>query len=829
MNRRALYAAAFFLLGLMIGWIVSRLVFPDANGPVSILIALLGGIGLGLLIMGAWTRRGVFGEKPAPTPAAVDSSPGEPLPAPPSDAQTLAPVAAAVGVKTLWSNSRMELVRDANRYTAQARRIGKYDSVKFSVVLPREWFKDPDATNSPQVETRAVLKSFTTVGTFALVMFVLSLGVYLFTRLYRIGEFPISFLGDEAVVPRLARDLLENGFNDPKLGWFPLYFDFFFVVNPLISVYLQTLPIPFFGVSIEVARATSAIFTVFGVMAVAFTLKMFFQARYWWAAVLFLALTPTWFFHSRTVFDTVTATAFYAIFIFCYLLYRYRSPRYLFLAVLSAAAVFYSYPAAQLILALTAVLLAISDARYHLKHYRMWLFALPLIGVLLIPYVRFALDHPDESWYHLRSVGSYVVKDIPIGEKITGFISRYAQGISPLYWFLPNSVDLMRHRMLDYGHLPLVVLPLLLVGIGVCIAKFRESKYRVLLIALVSAPFAAALVDVLILRLLIFVIPAILVGMLGMEWLLQRFASRLSPQLVGVGLFAVLTFGSLWMTRDALTNGPTWFQLYDLYGMQWGTKQVFDVLKEIRATSPRSPIVLTSSWSNGTEEFVSMLMPDDPLTRTRTIDAWIENKEDLSRNTVFVMTPSELQTAGESGKFQEPERIWSIRYPNGTDAFEFVRMQYVDDIDEVFRLEKEVRARPVIDNAVLNGETVQVIHSQFDSGGVKDLFDGDNFTLARGREANPLLIEIDYPTPRPITSLFAAFGRMRSNIVVSLYPPDSNEPTIYTNRDERDEGIPEITMEFPGAPPLVERVKVEIEHLDSPGEAKVHVRELQLR
>ena len=70
---------------------------------------------------------------------------------------------------------------------------------------------------------------------------------------------------------------------------------------------------------------------------------------------------------------------------------------------------------------------------------------------------------------------------------------------------------------------------------------------------------------------------------------------------------------------------------------------------------------------------------------------------------------------------------------------------------------------------------------------------------------------------------------MRSNISVSLYPPDSDEPKVYTNEDLRDVPIPEITMEFPDAPPLVQRVRVEIEHLDSPGEAKVHVREIQLR
>lgn len=838
MSRRVIYAVALFLSGLMIGWIVSRLVFPETNGLVPLIVVFVGGLGLGALVMGAQARRGSFGTKQSTVPpgsqplseaVTPDAAMPEPVPQDASESLDPALAASAARAQTVWNPSRLSFTREVNRFSAQARDFGKYDAVRFSVVLPPTWFKQGDASKASGVETSAVLRSFTTVGGFAFVLFLLSIAVYAFTRLYRIGDFPISFLGDEAVVVRLARDLLQDGFKDPKLGWFPLYFDFFFVVNPLISVYLQTLTIPFFGVSIQVARATSAIFTIFGVMAVALTLKKFFDARYWWAAVLVLALTPAWFFHSRTVFDTVTATAFYAIFLFCYLLYRYRSPRYLFLAVLAAGAVFYSYPAAQLVIALTAALLGISDLRYHIRHYRVWLVASPLIVVLLIPYARFALDHPEESWYHLRSVDSYVVKNIPPGDKLAGFILRYAQGISPLYWFLPNSVDLVRHRMLDYGHLPLFLLPLLIVGLGVCIAKFRESKYRVLLIALISAPIAAALVDILILRLLIFVIPAVLLGMVGMEWLLNRFAARLDPRLIGVGLFVILSFGSLWMTRDALTNGPTWFQNYDLYGMQWGAKQLFEVLRQVRQASPRSPIVLTSSWSNGTEEFVNMLMPDDGLIRTRTIDAWIENKEELSRNMIFVMTPAELETARESGKFKPVENIWRISYPNGEDAFHFVRIEYVDNIDEIFRIEKEERAKPVTENVEVNGETIQIIHSQFDSGGVKDLFDGDAFTLARGREANPLLIELDYPTPRPISQLFASFGKMRSTVTVSLYAPDSDEPKVYAETDNREESIPEITMDFTDPPPLVQRVRIEIEHLDSPGQAKVHVRELRLK
>jgi 4-amino-4-deoxy-L-arabinose transferase-like glycosyltransferase len=826
MSRRVLLALALIAFGLTIGLLASRLFDSVGTGGLALFLAFLAGLAVGALLMVATLPRQGQGASLPLKPPELDTAP--PFPLTPSEGNGGVPVTAAEPAPVAPA-SRFRVTRQQNRYSAQARDIGRYESVKFSVVLPREWWQPTQTGGGEQIATGAVIRSFARAETFAWVMFAFSLLAYAFTRLYKIDEFPISFLGDEAVVVTLARDLVRNGFHDPKLGWFPLYFDFFFVVNPLISVYLQAIATQLFGTSIAVTRTASALLTLVSAGAVALTLKSFFGLRYWWTAVLFLAITPAWFFHSRTVFDTVTATAFYGIFLFCYCLYRYRSPRLSFLVIVAAAAVFYSYPAAQLVLALTSILLALSDLDYHLKNVKWWVLALPVIALTLIPYFRFVQEHPEESWYHLRSLDSYVVQDIPLSEKITGFFTRYAAGISPLYWFVPNDIDLVRHRMKDYGHLPLLALPLILVGIGVCISRLRDSRYRLLLIALVSTPFAAALVDVLILRLLSFVIPAALLAVLGLEFLLNRFAARLSHRLISVLLLVLLSFGGIWMTRDALVNGPTWFEAYDLYGMQWGAKQLFQVLGELRDAAPKSPIVMTSSWANGTEEFIEFFMPEDRMIRTRTIDAWIENQEPLSRNILFVMTPNELARARASGKFAEPERVWRLDYPNGARAFEIVRMAYADNIDELFEQERRERAKPVTEAVAVREGTVTLTHSQFDSGRAQDMFDGDNYTLARGRDANPLLLELEYPTPLPISGLDASFGQMRFAIKVSLFAPGSTQPAVYEETWGGDAPIPEIHMTFENPPPQVKRIRVEILHLDSPGEAKIHVRELQFR
>ncbi len=72
----------------------------------------------------------------------------------------------------------------------------------------------------------------------------------------------------------------------------------------------------------------------------------------------------------RTAFETVLMVSFHALFLLCYLLYRYRSPRYLYAALVFGAATFYSYSIGQTIMLVSGVFSLISDWRYHLHHWR---------------------------------------------------------------------------------------------------------------------------------------------------------------------------------------------------------------------------------------------------------------------------------------------------------------------------------------------------------------------------------------------------------------------------------------------------------------------------
>ena len=345
----------------------------------------------------------------------------------------------------------------------------------------------------------------------AWVFFILALLIYILTRFWRITDYPIYFFSDEAIQSLTASDLIRNGFRSPEGQLLPSYFKNYQVYNLSLSVYLQLLPVYFWGLSAALTRGVSALVSVFGVIAVSLTVKTAFQSRYWWTAVLLMAAMPAWFLHSRTAFETVLMVSFFALFLYFYLLYRLRATGYLFAAMVFAAASFYAYSNGQAIIALLVLFLGVSDWRYHWQvvrgvvQRREWGTAVAFIGLTLLliaPYVRFRLTYPTDLAYHLRTLDSYWFKqDLTLTQKFGLFSERYVYGLSPGYWFWPNSHDLERHRMLGYfGHLRPETLPLLLIGLVICLWRWRSPAHRAVLLALLAVPVGAANVDIAITR-----------------------------------------------------------------------------------------------------------------------------------------------------------------------------------------------------------------------------------------------------------------------------------------------------------------------------------------
>ncbi len=665
-------------------------------------------------------------------------------------------------------------------------------------------------------------------------LFAGSLIVYAITRLFALDEFPINFFADEANQVVTAVDLAKRGFRDPQGVLFPMYFHLNAFYYPDIAVYFHVLTASLFGKSIVVARATSALLTILAAGAVGLLLKQIFRARYWWTAVLLLAMMPAWFMFSRTAFDFVTMSSLYALFLLFYLLYRYRSPRYIYLALIFGAATFYAYPMGQAAMGLLTLFLLISDLRYHWQQRYILLRAALLALVMAIPFIRFGLLFPGETAYHLRAVNSYWTQDIPLMEKIGRWASITLRTLSPGYWFLPNQPDFIRHELKGYGFMPLIELPVLLIGVVVCLRRFKESKYRALLAALVVVPVSAAVTDAAIIRVLAFVMPATIVSALGLEWLLTRIKRARSIAVTSFALFGILAGLSLGMLQDALTNGPTWYSDYTLYGMQWGAKQIFQAaLPNYIETHPAGPIYVSHTWANGTDIF-SRFFETSPRVQIATIDGWLEKKLFLDPNAVFIMPPNEYEKARHSPKFKNVEVEDIILYPDGRDGFYIARLEYADNADQIIAAERAALRQLVTEPVTMDGEGASLAHTKFDIGATQSMLDGDLYTLARGVEANPLVLDFKFAKPRALQGLAIYLGKTNSKVIARLYASDASPPVEYAANFRNAESAqvpagPVAQMSFDDAPLEVTRLYLEIWIPESDETAHVHVFELKLR
>jgi hypothetical protein len=450
---------------------------------------------------------------------------------------------------------------------------------------------------------------------------------------------------------------------------------------------------------------------------------------------------------------------------------------------------------------------------------------------------------------HLRAIDSYWCRDVPLVDKLRQFASTYAYGLSPSYWFLPNEHDLVRHRMMGYGNLGFLMLPFVLTGTLLCLRHVRSSAHRALLLATLAAPAGAATADIAITRMMAFVPPACIIAGLGLNLLLEWVgrALQLSPErprglasrprsacvMLALLVFTILSGASLWMLHDALANGPTWYSDFGLYGMQYGARQLFaEAIPECLALDPDTTVIVSPNWANGADTFVRFFFRrEQQFSRVKMHDVsyFMDERREISPDMLFVMTPEEYEQAKASQKFSrlDVERI--IPYPDGRPAFRFVRLAPSDNMGQILLQEREARRRPVVESVEVNGQMVEITHSQFDGGQLRDLFDGDPSTLARGLEANPFLIEVTFPKPLAIREMEMSFGSMDFALTVALMGHGAAKPAVYNETYRGLPPDPAVRLIFDGGPKQVSRVRIEVFQLNVGARTHIHVRDIKFK
>jgi hypothetical protein len=462
-----------------------------------------------------------------------------------------------------------------------------------------------------------------------------------------------------------------------------------------------------------------------------------------------------------------------------------------------------------------------------------------LVLLVAVPYLRFRWESNFDPAAHLSILGSYWMQPLPLGEKLARFWQEYIKGLSPAYWFFPNEHDLARHLMKGYGHISRIWLPFAALGLLQALWKGRFSAYRNTIVILLVAPLASALVGIGITRVLVFVIPAVLLIALGLEmalgWLeklILKTGKVLSAEGVyktlAVALAVVLCWANLAMLRNALVNGPTWFQDYGLGGMQYGARQLFTEARNYLDENPEQHLIISPSWSNGTDTVASFFLPPGLPVQMGSIEGYMFERQPLDQSITFVMIPEELDKVMSSGKFQDVNILRTLYYPNHYPGFYFVQLRYADDIDAVLDAERQARKELQVSEVSINGQTVSVRYSPLDMGTIQHIFDGDQNTAARTLEANPFIIELTFPEPTLVNGYTMTTGSAGVRVTVLLYPSPDAEPFTYSETFHGSISEPGLAVTFDRSV-LVKLLRFEILEVGVGEPAHVHVWEIGVR
>ncbi|HLO14229.1 MAG TPA: glycosyltransferase family 39 protein [Anaerolineales bacterium] len=655
--------------------------------------------------------------------------------------------------------------------------------------------------------------------------------IYLLVIGSRLSDFPIYFFGDEAIQAVFAERLISNNWISVNTDRIPIYVEA--AGNrwtPLISMYFHAIAIELFGKSIFVTRFTTGLIGMLGAISVCLILKKIFNSPIWWSGMLIMLSMPAWFLHSRTAFETVMSTGFYGLFLLFYLLYRTRSPKYLFGAIIFGAIVFYSYSNSQAVLLCLTGLLFLNDIHYHWENRKTLLQGLVLLLVVAIPFIIFRIKEPNAIATHLRAVDSYLVQDIPLSTKLQMFMAKYLYGLSPQYWALANTKDLIRHRMQGFAHISGWVYLLMLIGVVIALRHVREPAYRVVLLSALATPVGAAALDIAITRVLSFVVPASILAGFGLSWVREKIPAQIPKWTFDISMLVILSLLSLRLLNIALIQGPFWTNDYGLYGLQYGAKQIFqDTVPRYLASDPDNRIYISSTWANGADNFISYFIPSQQRSRVQMfgIESALQEKLQFDPKQYFILTPPEYQRAVDSKYFKEIRVDKIINYPNNQPGFYIVQLTYVDNIDEIFAAQENALNQPVEGEVTIDGQLAKVTYSRIDAGQLKDMFDGDFFTLMRGARANPFLLDITFPKARSLSKFIGDFSTMDFTITFTLYPPNNGAPVVYEATQHNVTIDAHVEVIFDRGPTQVQRLKLEIKNLLAGHKANIHLRELK--
>lgn len=309
---------------------------------------------------------------------------------------------------------------------------------------------------------------------YLLLVLILFLGFAL--RVYKLSDIPQGFFCDEAAVGYNAYTILHTGRDEYGVP-LPIFFRSFGDYKTPVLIYSAVPFIALFGMTEFSVRITSVFW---GMMTI---VTMYFLGREvdrknpdsFGLLSAFVAATMPWLIHyNRTGFDINTYSAFFTATAYFFIRAQ-REKQWIMPAWIVGGLTLYTYNPERLLIPLFFIGICAIYRKECMKHIRIHLIGLGVLGFMSIPLVLSLAHGEGLSMLEMAASSS---GNLSVWQRIPLFIQHYVYQLSPQFFFRGDPTVLTRHFVGGFTPVLFVTLPFAVAGLTVLFVSFLKDKTK---------------------------------------------------------------------------------------------------------------------------------------------------------------------------------------------------------------------------------------------------------------------------------------------------------------------------------------------------------------
>jgi hypothetical protein len=182
--------------------------------------------------------------------------------------------------------------------------------------------------------------------------------------------------------------------------------------------------------------------------------------------------------------------------------------------------------------------------------------------------------------------------------------------------------------------------------------------------------------------------------------------------------------------------------------------------------------MVTTDWTWGGHHFIKFFVDKHELAAGRvflgSLETILKSREPWGPELWAILSPAQLDFLRERMRLGASEGAGSrvvdvsvtdtIDHPDGTPGFVMVRMREASNIASILAAERAAANRPTYSDMRVDGEVARVGTTAIDDGFVEPVLNNVPNALVRFAGPNPTVLDVSYPTTRPVSAIRMVLG-----------------------------------------------------------------------